>query len=285
MEKRVFRRHQLPHPFVTNNRLLQKACDEGIIIRLPHRWYGSPSITELERNAAQHGYLIGCCSAAKEWGLWVPETRYPHLICRSRDSSARATQLTIHRSLTSDGLLGIHPSPAKSPHIYSTLVESLEHIVRYHHEETGLIVLESALNQRKIDMPTADKIIAGAQRHKQQVLRRRIRDAQSGSETRVRNYLHSLRVPVSAQVYVPTVGRIDLLVGRSLSIECDSTAFHSKGLNVNEDRYRDAQQTLLGYKHIRLSYQQIWGDWENTKSYILTVLRTREHLLFPRPLL
>ncbi|WP_216388713.1 hypothetical protein [Arcanobacterium phocae] len=284
MEKQVFRRWQLPAPLNTSERKLRRAVEQGVLVRLKHRWYAAAQTDRLAVTAANSGMLIGCCTAAREWGLWVPFEKTPHFIGDRKSCQQAIAGAIIHRALDGYGRLGVHYPPCKAPHIVCSLIEALEQIVHYHDAETGLIVLESALNQRKIDLVTADQIINSAQKRKQPILRRRISTAQSGSETRVRNFLQSLGVMVHAQKVIPGVGRVDLLVGRSLVIECDSTTFHSEPLNVNEDRRRDAQQVQLGYTVVRLSYHQVWLDWEATQAYIQAVLHTHNHLKPPRPL-
>ncbi|QJC22551.1 endonuclease domain-containing protein [Arcanobacterium buesumense] len=284
MEKHLFRRWQLPTPLNTNRYRLDKALARKDIEKLPHHWYAAPDASSLEITAATHGFLIGCCTAAYFWGLWVPDARNPHFICKRNAGRVDNRGMIIHRALNGRRQLGMHHSPGKAPHIICSLVEAVEQVVHYHDAETGLIVLESALNQQKLDPATADEIISYAQKRKQPILKRRVSMAQSGSETRVRSFLQSLRVQVQPQAQLPGVGRVDLLVGQSLIIECDSTAFHSKSLNVNDDRRRDAQQTCLGYRFLRLSYHQVWNDWDNTRNYIRAVLRTRQHVKPPRPL-
>ncbi|QRV02109.1 hypothetical protein JTE88_08555 [Arcanobacterium phocisimile] len=284
MEKQLFRRSQLPTPLDTNRYQLHMALSRKELGRLHHHWYATPNASNLEITAATHGFLIGCCTAANLWGLWMPDSKTPHFICPRNAQRVEKRGMIIHRALNGHRQFGIHHPPSKAPHIICSLVEAVEQVVHYHDAETGLIILESALNKQKITLAAVDEIISYAQKRKQPILRRRISTAQSGSETRVRSFLQSLGVQVQPQVWLAGVGRVDLLVGKSLIIECDSTAFHSHPLNVVDDRRRDAQQTRLGYSFLRLSYHQVWDDWENTCSYIRAVLHTRKHLKPPRPL-
>lgn len=98
----------------------------------------------------------------------------------------------------------------------------------------------------------------------------------------VRVMLSSRGVPVRPQVHVPGVGRVDLLVGESLIIECDSEEHHA-GI-IDKDRRRDMMARRLGYTVVRLSWQQVWCTWEETRAFLADLIRTRRHLMRPRPL-
>lgn len=93
----------------------------------------------------------------------------------------------------------------------------------------------------------------------------------------MRNFLQSRQVSVQPQVFIPQLGRVDLLVGTSLIIECDSQEFHSQPLNVAEDRRRDQVALRLGYTVVRLSYRDVWFQWEKTQEYISNLLKKRVH--------
>lgn len=150
--------------------------------------------------------------------------------------------------------------------------------------ETALITLESALNQQLITEDDLPDLTTKAPIKNRKILARACSTAQSGSETRVRNFLQSNRVQVNTQVAIPSIGYVDLLVGESLIIECDSRAHHTSSADYHSDRVRDARATLLGYTVIRLSYEQIWNEWEQTQTYLLQVIRTGAHRRPPTPL-
>lgn len=49
-------------------------------------------------------------------------------------------------------------------------------------------------------------------------------------------------------------------------------------------RRRDLVAWRLGYRVLRLSYEQIHHDWENTRLVLLRLLRSGLHLAEPVPL-
>lgn len=82
---------------------------------------------------------------------------------------------------------------------------------------------------------------------------------------------------VRAQVEIPGVGRVDLLIGRRLVIECDSRAHHTGEAAYESDRTRDRKLVRMGYLVIRLTYQQKLNDWPNVEADILALIRRDEH--------
>lgn len=143
------------------------------------------------------------------------------------------------------------------------------------------MVLESSLNLKKVTPAAARRILEEGAGQKRRLLSHLDLGAGSGSETRVRFFLQKRRFPVRSQVFLPEVGYVDLLVGRSLVVECDSHAHHSDPEN---DRRRDMAARRSGYTVIRLSYAHIHVTWDRTQEFLLQVLRSRRHLRSPQPL-
>lgn len=160
------------------------------------------------------------------------------------------------------------------------LEECLSQVLRHHGVEESLMVLESATNQGRISPSQARLLIAEAPAR-----RRGLKffdpKAESGSETRVRLFLQRHRFQVQSQVVIEGIGRVDLKVGRSLLIECDSQEFHG---DHRVDRRRDVGAAEQGYAKQRLSFEQVHHTWADTQRFLLRLLSTGKHLLPPRPL-
>lgn len=101
--------------------------------------------------------------------------------------------------------------------------------------------------------------------------------AESGTETAVRWWLESLRVTVAPQVRIPGIGRVDLKLGKSWIIECDSRKYHDTDEQFHRDRARDLRLRALGFIVTRLTWEQVFMDWNETEQLLLTVLRRRDH--------
>lgn len=108
--------------------------------------------------------------------------------------------------------------------------------------------------------------------------------AESGTESILRVLLEDQGVRVTAQARLPgtDLGRVDLLVGDRLIIECDSAAHHDGAQQRLRDLRRDAALAALGYIVLRFDYRQIMNE---PRAVVAAVLRYVEHgLHHTRPL-
>ncbi|WP_278972158.1 DUF559 domain-containing protein [Mobiluncus mulieris] len=160
--------------------------------------------------------------------------------------------------------------------------QCLLEVMRHHDPETALILLESAVYNRHIRFYEGEALIAQLSAKKRHSLRHFTNGAQSGSETRVRLFFNQRGIAVKTQEYLNAVGWVDLLVGKSLIVECDSLSHHTQTAEYHNDRVRDLNARLLGYQVLRLSYPQIWRDWGNTKKMLARILATKRYSRWPR---
>nr|WP_255556465.1 hypothetical protein [Tessaracoccus palaemonis] len=142
-------------------------------------------------------------------------------------------------------------------------------------------MLESALNLGLIRVADVQDIVASIPEERRGFLSL-LNRAESGSETRVRLFLQRRHVTVSPQVYLPGIGRVDLLVGRRLIVECDSAEYHSSPEQRRLDYARDLAARDQGFDHLRLDYHQIWHQWGSTQESLLREIRRDRHRRPPR---
>ena len=72
-------------------------------------------------------------------------------------------------------------------------------------------------------------------------------------------------------------GRVDLLVGDRLVIECDSVRHHGERSRYYADRSRDRASLIEGCLVLRLTWEDIWLRWEETRGALDTLIRRRVH--------
>lgn len=84
---------------------------------------------------------------------------------------------------------------------------------------------------------------------------------ESGAETVFWLRMRHHRLPVTRQVRIPTVGRVDFLIGKRLVIEVDGREFHDRESTFERDRERDAHLSVLGHRVLRFSYRQVFERW------------------------
>lgn len=247
-----------------------KAVKAGHLLRLGRGIYALPHANADAVRAVGLGGAIACESACKLYGMWVPH-RDLHILTRRNQAIVKARNVTVH-------------SRRHAPDLIPTPWDAVHQVLRFHDAETGLMVLESALNMGLIEVAEVEALIRDLPYKKQRVLGWATEHSQSGLETRVRLFFLSNRIPVRPQVQIPTVGWVDMVVGSSLIVECNGDFAHSTREQRNRDYMRIQRARMLGYETVSLSYSQIFEHWEETQAYLLALIRERKHLKPPVPL-
>lgn len=252
-----------------SRRRIRTLLASGQLTRVARGWYtvGQPDLDVV--TAIRAGGRLGCLSGCRHHGLWVPPHAGVHVVGGRGWNPAWAPGLVLHPGASAQTGLPVWP-----------VADCVAQVAHRHGLEPGLIVAESAVHLGRLSLDDARAALAHTPRLDRGQLDW-LAPAESGSETRVRLFLRQSRVPVRAQQFVPEVGRVDLLVGDSLIIECDSAAHHGE-TNYEADRRRDLRARNLGYDTLRLSYQQIWNEWKSTTASLYRIIRQRRHLRGPQ---
>lgn len=139
-----------------------------------------------------------------------------------------------------------------------------------------VVILDSMLNKRVIDMPDARAIVAASRFAHLDLAERCDAKSESGTETLIRLRLRACKIGLRSQVGIQGVGRVDFLVGDRLIIEADSREHHAS--KYQSDRTRDRTAIGLGFLVIRLTYEDVVYRWDMVLADILAVVRRRAHL-------
>ncbi|MFW6597643.1 endonuclease domain-containing protein [Propionibacteriaceae bacterium Y2011] len=254
----------------------EEAVRTGAVEKVANGWYAVPGQAATDAlRAVRLGGRLGCLSGAAFHGLWVPPTDELHLVMRRPGRRPVVDQR--------GGRVQVHPVRTwPSDQVACTVADCVGQVLRHHDAETGLIVAESALNLGLLGMVELAELNRGLPARKQRVISRAVDNSQSGSETRVRLFFDRSGVPVRSQVPISGVGIVDLLVGNSLVIECDSRRHHTGESNYHGDRRRDLRLHELRYTVVRLTWEQIFLDWEQTTQVLTGLIRARVHRRQPR---
>ena len=267
-------------------------------------WYVTDAAPQDLVSLLAQGVRPTCVSAALHHGLWVPLHEGDHvyrprglaaveprrnIVVTGRDAAVtgRDTAVTSRdvavtgRDVAVPGRdMVMHGSamrswPDRAP--IADLPLALEHAMRCLSVRDAAILLESALNRRKISMGEVERLLAALPAVRRAQLARVTPLSESGTETAVRWWLESLHVPVTPQVRVAGVGRVDLKLGTSWIIECDSATYHDNPEQYHRDRARDLRLQARRYMVTRLTWEQVFLGWEETKAQLLTIIRRRDH--------
>ena len=235
-----------------------------------------------------------CVDGAALHGLWTPSISGAHAFrprCSPRSRDCDSVRLSPIRSQQRSAF---GAAPTVAPILHAPVLRSwpdhdpvpdlplvLSHAARCLDTVDTAILLESAMNTGRLLQEDAYALIAGWPERLRRALHRVDPRAESGTETKVRWWLESLRIPVRPQVWIPDVGRVDLLVGESWVIECDSRTFHGTETQYHLDRSRDLRLRARGFTVTRLTWEQVFLNWEHTKHMLLAVIRRRDHRRTP----
>ncbi|MDO5671602.1 MAG: hypothetical protein Q4G30_01920 [Actinomycetaceae bacterium] len=255
-----------------DDKRLGELLAQGRLIRVAHGWYAQPTTPLAATRAVKLGGRLGCLSACKEYGLWVPPHSDLHVLLIPGANTPHTSGVQFHRIA--------HPCMTA----VASLEASITQVFHRHGAENGLVVLESAVNQRKLSLADANYILSTIPLPAKRGIKHFNPKAHSGSETRLRLFFQRRNIPVEPQAPIAGVGHVDLLVGRSWILEADSALFHSSVKDVARDCERDLIARQQGYIPDRLSYQQIWVQWEQTIRWLEAMVKTRRHLRAPKPL-
>jgi very-short-patch-repair endonuclease len=260
-------------------------------------WYATaeapPGIVEL----LQLGVRPTCLDSASLHGLWTPPHPGTHVfrprLLVADGALVGVKALPVRRrkgkviTLAEEQDLVLH-GPALRSWPTDDPVPELDLVLRHAAlclpVATAAVLFESALNRRRLSQREADRILAALPQRIRRPLSRIRADAESGTETAVRWWMETRQFPVRPQVLFPDGRRrMDLLVGPSWVIECDSREHHDDPLSYAEDRARDLYLASHGYRVTRLSWEQVFLQWEETQRVLLAMLRRGDHLEPPRP--
>ncbi|WOC12879.1 endonuclease domain-containing protein [Gordonia sp. MP11Mi] len=263
METGVYRWGQLLERWPRAEILL--AIDEKSLVKLRHGWYATANANQAVVAAVQAGGLLSCASALRLHGVWVPPTDHVHI--RGNSNTARNHPAWCRQ-------FGRQPAEHDA---VDDLPTALAHATRCLSAEDLVVVCDSLLNKRLLTETDINDVLRDAPRTVRATLGRVDGRAESGTESMVRLRLAAPHLQIRPQVTILGVGRVDLLVGRSLIIEVDNEEYHSSSSAFENDRMRDLRAQSLGYRMIRLSYTQVVYQWPEVHALIEQLVHRAEH--------
>lgn len=253
---------------------LQAMLQTGALVRLRRGWYSCPqTAVPTVRSAVSYGGVLGCASALGVHGLWRPADGRLHV--RLSDFALRHTRPA---SVVSCTPLGDPPRMTGSVDRLGVAIRSAASCLS---AEDLVAVLDSALHADRVDRDELADLLDDYPAETRGLVDRCDGRSESGTESLVRYRLTSRRVKVRPQVHISGVGRVDFLVGKRLVIEVDSRAHHTSDRAYRADRRRDRKLVRLGYRVIRITYEEVLYDWAEVEDDILAIVRSGDHLREP----
>jgi very-short-patch-repair endonuclease len=245
------------------------AVRTGLVLRPRRGWVASAAADPELLAAVSAGGRLGCASQARRLGLWVLDEPGLHLSIPRHSGHARPP---------ADAVVHWRGREWRSGHATADPVETvLRDLADCLSLEAALCVIDSALNKGLIGLAELERALSDTRRGAR-LLPLADPAAESGLETIVRCRLLLAGILSRSQVQIDGIGRVDLLVGDRLIIECDGRAHHDDPLARARDRHRDLLLSARGYLVIRLDIAQIQGDWMLTLAVIRDLLARGQHL-------
>lgn len=251
---------------------IRSAVARGDVRRLRKGWVTvTDAPTDVVR-AVRLGGRLACLSAARHHGLWVPETTEELHIALPRHAGRRfsdSAACTVH---------WVSANWRDEPATVESVKVLVRQVLLCCDRETAIVIIDSALNQRKLSLSALREIVATVPSRFSSLLDEVDAGSESGLETLCRLRLRGLGARIRSQVSIPGVGRVDLIIGERLVIEADGREWHEGRSAFHADRIRDLALLRLGYVVIRVSYPLIMSEWMLVELSVRALIGRREHL-------
>jgi very-short-patch-repair endonuclease len=243
------------------------------LLSRPRRgWYALPNAPQEFVRAVSVGGQVSCVSALRARGVWCVDDHRLHVSVASNATRVKGTNLTVHYNT--------RPGANHSSAVDDT-VHSLAHAFGCQSRENVIVALNSALNLGHIRESQLPEIRALVARRYWPYFGAVDGACESGLETKCVLRLRRLNIPVRTQVFIPGVGRVDVVVGDRLVVELDGIGFHT-GDAVKRDRRRDLELHRLGYLVLRVDYWMVMDGWADVEEVIRLYVSRQEHRWSPR---
>lgn len=245
--------------------MLRKAVTNGELVRPRNGWVALPDLNSELLFAVKHGVVLSCVSLARLNGLWVPETPdRPHVAVRRAGTHIHANA-RLHWAA---------PLVPRDPAMFTdALVNTLGYVASCLPREQALVIWESALNKRMVDLQRLQ--LLPLSRATRELLAECRPYSDSGLETLFKTRLRWLSVSVHAQTWL-FGHRVDFLIGQRLVVQIDGK--QHEGKQKVSDYKHDAMLGLRGYSVMRVSYSQVMYEWHTVQEAILEALAKGWHL-------
>ncbi|OMH34836.1 type IV toxin-antitoxin system AbiEi family antitoxin domain-containing protein [Tersicoccus sp. Bi-70] len=216
----------------------------GQLIAAGHGVYALPGADPALVTVRLAGGRLTCVSRARALGLWVlAEPARPHVgVLRA----AAIPGCVVHRVTRNQ-----------------SMIELLRQCCRCLLELDALVIVESAVVQRRVSWDELRRAVDGARSSRERRILQLVNPASASIlETVGRYRLTKAGFHVHCQVVVPGVGRYDLLVNGVLYVELDGAEFHSDRQSYRNDRRRWNLLTVRGLPLLTVPYETVMYEPE-----------------------
>jgi very-short-patch-repair endonuclease len=259
---------------------LRRAVLSETVCGVRQGWYALPDAASDVVSAVRVGGWLTSVSVSRRYSLWALQDGLLHVSVAPNASRLRSPH---HRRQALDpaahGVCLHWRRPRTAAHLtIAPPVAALIDAIECQSEECAIAMMDSALNQGRVTLAQLRAAARGLPDRYLHAIGCCDPLSQSGTESLVRVRLRRRGVRVQTQFRRQGVGRVDLLIGDRLVIECDSQEFHSGDEAQERDYDRDLALIDGDFLVLRLRYRHVVYEWERVESIILGLIRRGRHL-------
>lgn len=234
-------------------------------MRLRPNVYAETGSCQAVRAAAAHGGAIACVSAARHRGIWTLSGIDEIHVWMGRHGRRRehpeCTCIEHWDECAMSDAFGLPSVPRLLRQIF--LCRGVEEF---------FVSLESALHLGLLARDGLDWLRAHCGAAVRDAISFARTDAESGLESLLRWRMRWLGITLSTQVDIPSVGRVDFVLGDRLILEVDGVENHDGSSKRHKDLVRDANAAAWGFSTLRFDYAMVVHDWPTVEAAILAHL-------------
>lgn len=252
---------------------ITRALAAGDLERLRYGWFAERLHHPDVAAAVRAGGVLGCASALRVHGLWVPPGNSDLHVRYSKALSRRGRRR---------GCRAVRGRPLSTSAAVDPIIYALACAARCMAAEDWVAACDSYLFQHGVAVEELRADIAPFGGATVDALLDKV-DArsQSGTESIARVRLRALGFQVVTQPaidYRVYDGHADLRIGRLL-IECDGERWHSLPRDRAADYLRDRKSLINGWESMRVSYHQVMhrSEWDDFVEDVRAFTRADRH--------
>lgn len=239
---------------------IREAIGTGRRFRIIKGWYGAPETPKDAVLAMRMGGRLGCASALRLHGAWVPPDVGTHVVFPSAASGRRSSGrqrgagVVRHWSAPSDRTGSAFAVAPLELAIADALKCLPPHLL--------IAVLDSLLHKHLISRNRLEALIARGPRRVHHLIAHLEPRSESGIESIVRYLLAMAGITTEVQVRMLSGDRTDIEVGEWLTIEADGRETHAREQAFTADRVRVVRLMREGRIVLQFAYATIMYDFE-----------------------
>ncbi len=249
---------------------IRKAIERGELERVIRGWYVVPGADRDAVRAMRLGGRLGCISALRLHGAWVPPDTGAHVAMPSFASGRRLSARGLPANTTPHWHLKDDQTGSAFP--VAPLELAVEDALTCQPPQFVIAAFDSLLHRGLLSQNRLEAIIARGPVRRRFLTQHLRPESEDGMESIARFLLETSGIRCDIQVIVRSSYRVDLLIDGWLVVELDGRATHAQADAFTRDRVRAANIVRDGKFVLQFAYATVLYDWPFVIETIRSVL-------------